>query len=149
MVSFVKRNKNVFIIILSALIAVALGVLCAILLSKEAKMVWSDFSNYSYLSNESVVYETSQITSSAEQTESEDQYESNVQSQTSSASAPAESTPTPAPDPIIINEYSPYEKQYLNAGTTFTAVASARPDSTAVSASFNVQTINLEMQPYD
>lgn len=47
----------------------------------------------------------------------------------------------------VIKAYAPYEKQKYEAGSSFVVVASARVDSSSVTATFNGKKINLVAQP--
>lgn len=122
MVAFIKEHKNIFIKIICLLLAVTIGVLCAFLFADKATEVWSEFSEDSYISS-------SDNTTTSEQ-----------------EAITSELTEATVPIPTIINAVLPYEKQTLAAGSTFTVIASTRPDSTDVTATFNGQTISLKRQ---
>lgn len=130
MVAFIKSHKKFLIIFLSVILSMAVAIACAFLITKSVKQISNEMSDYSYMSAASAISVVNDVAETLENTNSS-----------------IDSEPAPPP-PTVINAYSPYEKQTLAAGSSFTAIISARPDSTAVTASFNGQTINLEMQPY-
>ncbi len=133
MIGFIKQYKKVFITILSVVLAVTLGVLCAIGVSKNAKMVWSEISSKSYI-------EKFSDSSSLPLLESAQQTVSSEISSKVETSAP--------PPPTVINAYLPYMAQTLEAGSSLKVIISARPDSEKVTATFNGQTIDLQKQNY-
>ncbi len=71
-----------------------------------------------------------------------------VEEPISSTETSSKETTPPPPKVKVINAYLPYQKQSYAAGSTFEVIISAPPDSTRVEATFNGQTIRLEMQPY-
>lgn len=120
---FIKAHKTLLTRILCVVLSAALGVLCASCVADSAEVVWSELSEYSSY----VVSTQSQIVG-----------DENIQSQPSQPEKP--------PMPTIINAVLPYQKQTLAAGSTFTVIASARPDSSEVTATFNGETISLKRQ---
>lgn len=127
----VKLHKKLLIKILSAVLAVIVGGLSAFLVSCNIKPVWNEMSDINLYS------------SSLDDVQSEP---NDIQPEAPVESTQSESTPQPEPTITIIRAYSPDKTKTLSAGASFDVVASARTDSTKVTASFNGKTITLKRQ---
>lgn len=120
---FLKLHKVLLTRILCVVLAVAMGILCAACVGRNAKFTWGEMSSteYSYImSTQSQMVEESGTTQVIQ--------------------------PQKPAGPTIIRAFMPADKKSLPAGARFDVVASARVDCTKVTATFYGETITLQKQ---
>ncbi len=86
------------------------------------------------------------ISASDEPAASSDAETESTQEPSSSQAASSEEAAPPKPRVVVINGYSPYQKQSYAAGATIDVIVAARPDCTKVTATFGGQVIKLAKQ---